>query len=247
VAVYIVTLNAADHYLKARAHYWVTTVEAQATYLFGLQSERHETEEISVVPHVCAGQSETDCQTLLKRIAGGDSQALSDLFHRYARLVRYVGQKILRDDGEADDLVQEVFLYIYRKSALFDKSKGSARSWIVQVAYTQAFLRRRHLNSRRFYSSVNMDKTNGNRCAVNAVADYDNSVEGLFGRNGWKEILEQLTADQQETLRLHFFEGYTLSEIGEKMGQSHVSVRHHYYRGLDKIRRHIAERESWSR
>jgi len=194
-----------------------------------------------------ASPTESNDETLLANVCSGDQDALALLFRRYARLVRYVGQKILRDDGEADDLVQEVFLYIYRKSALFDKSKGSARSWIVQVAYTQAFLRRRHLNSRRFYSSVNMDKTNGNRCAVNGVADYDHSVEGLFGRNGWKEILEQLTADQQETLRLHFFEGYTLGEIGEKMGQSHVSVRHHYYRGLDKIRRHITERESWSR
>jgi len=193
------------------------------------------------------GQAEGCDEALLLSICGGNQDAIALLFRRYARLVRYVGKKILRDDGEADDLVQEVFLYIYRKSALFDKSKGSARSWIVQVAYTQAFLRRRHLNSRRFYSSVNMDKTNGNRCVVNGVADYDHSVEGLFGRNGWKEILEQLTADQQETLRLHFFEGYTLGEIGEKMGQSHVSVRHHYYRGLDKIRRHISERESWTR
>src|SRR6267142_5907699 len=194
-----------------------------------------------------SGQTDASDDALLIKICADDRDALALLFRRYARLVRSVGKKILRDDGEADDLVQEVFLYIYRKSALFDKSKGSARSWIVQVAYTQAFLRRRHLNSRRFYSSVNMDKTNGNRCVVNGVADYDHSVEGLFGRNGWKEILGQLTADQQETLRLHFFEGYTLGEIGEKMGQSHVSVRHHYYRGLDKIRRHISERESWSR
>jgi len=186
-------------------------------------------------------------EALIALTSSSEETAFAVLFRRYARLVRYVGQKILRDDGEADDLVQEVFLYIYRKSALFDKSKGSARSWIVQVAYTQAFLRRRHLNSRRFYVSVNMDKTNGKGCVVNGVADYDHSVEGLFGRNGWKEILEQLTADQQETLRLHFFEGYTLGEIGEKMGQSHVSVRHHYYRGLDKIRRHISERESWKR
>lgn len=231
----------------AKAHYWVTTLEAPATYFLGLQSARHKTGEITVVPHVCVGQSETDCQTLLERIAGGDSQALSDLFRSYARLVHSVGRRILRDDGEADDLVQEVFLYIHRKSALFDKSKGSARSWIVQVAYTQAFLRRRHLNSRCFYSSVNMDKTNGKEWVASGVADYDHSVEGLFGRNGWREILEQLTADQQETLRLHFFEGYTLVEIGEKMGQSHVKVRHHYYRGLDRIRRHILGSASWKR
>ena len=194
-----------------------------------------------------ASPTESSDETLLANVCSGDQDALALLFRRYARLVRYVGKKILRDDGEADDLVQEVFLYIYWKSALFDKSKGSARFWIVQVAYIQVFLRRCHLNSWRFYSFVNMDKTNGNGCVVNGVPDYDHSVEGLFGRNGWKEILGQLTADQQETLRLHFFEGYTLEEIGEKMGQSYVNVRHHYYRGLDKIRRHISERESWSR
>jgi RNA polymerase sigma-70 factor (ECF subfamily) len=191
--------------------------------------------------------TEPSDEALFENVCAGYRDALAVLFRRYARLVRCVGQKILRDDGEADDLVQEVFLYIHRKAALFDKSKGSARSWIVQVAYTQAFVRRRHLNSRRFYSSVNVDKTNGKECVVNGVADYDHSVEGLFGRNGWREILEQLTADQQETIRLHFFEGYTLGEIGEKMGQSHVNVRHHYYRGLDKIRKHISLRESWMR
>jgi RNA polymerase sigma-70 factor (ECF subfamily) len=184
-------------------------------------------------------------EALLSSVQTGNREALGIVFRRYARLVRCVGRRILRDQGEADDLVQEVFIYIHRKAALFDKSKGSARSWIVQVAYTQAFVRRRHLNSRRFYTSVNMDKTNGKDCVANGVADYDHSVEGLFGRNGWREILEQLTADQQETLRLHFFEGYTLGEIGEKMGQSHVNVRHHYYRGLDKIRKHISGRDSW--
>jgi RNA polymerase sigma-70 factor (ECF subfamily) len=179
-------------------------------------------------------------EALLAFVREGNPDALGTLFRRYARLVRGVSQRILRDDGEADDLVQEVFLYIHRKSALFDYSKGSARSWIVQVAYTQAFVRRRHLISRRFYSSVNMDKTTGKECVTNAVADYDHSVEGLFGRNGWREILGQLTPDQRETLRLHFFEGYTLQEISEKLGQSHVNVRHHYYRGLDKIRKQVS-------
>jgi len=225
-----------------------TSVSSSVTTRFpSLPLPKEKTAPIDISMKGPSGKTVASDDALLAKICADDRDALAFLFRRYARLVRYVGKKILRDDGEADDLVQEVFLYIYRKSALFDKSKGSARSWIVQVAYTQAFLRRRHLNSRRFYSSVNMDKTNGNRCAVNGVADYDHSVEGLFGRNGWKEILEQLTADQQETLRLHFFEGYTLGEIGEKMGQSHVRVRHHYYRGLDKIRRHISERESWKR
>ena len=215
---------------------WTTTTRFPA-----LPITRYPTEEVSPDS---GNFVDIPDEALLASVQTGNREALGIVFRRYARLVRYVGQKILRDDGEADDLVQEVFLYIHRKAALFDKSKGSARSWIVQVAYTQAFLRRRHLNSRCFYSSVNVDKTNGKACGMNGVADYDHSVEGLFGRNGWREILEQLTADQYETLRLHFFEGYTLGEIGEKMGQSRVNVRHHYYRGLDKIRRHISVRES---
>jgi RNA polymerase sigma factor (sigma-70 family) len=70
---------------------------------------------------------------------------LSDLFLRYARLVHSVGRRILRDGEEAEDLVQKVFLYVHRKSNLFDSTKGSARSWVLQIAYTQAFLRRRQL------------------------------------------------------------------------------------------------------
>jgi RNA polymerase sigma-70 factor (ECF subfamily) len=68
-------------------------------------------------------------------------------------------------------------------------------------------------------------------------------VEGLFGRNGWKKVVEELTGDQRETLRLHFFEGFTFTEIAEKLGQSYANVRNHHYRGLEKLRRHLAEGE----
>jgi RNA polymerase sigma-70 factor (ECF subfamily) len=177
---------------------------------------------------------------LMLRVNRGDKEALSSLFRRYALPVRSVGKRILRDRAEAEDLVQEVFLYINRKSTLFDSSKGSARSWIIQVAYTQAFLRRRQLKSHGLYLSgiadkpVEIQQTNGTK------AHYDHTVEGLFGRNGWKKIIEDLTEDQRETLRLHFFEGYTFSEIAEKMGQSRANVRNHHYRGLEKLRKHLA-------
>lgn len=218
-------------------------MEAPTTYLLGLQSERHETEKITVVPHVCVGQREADCERLLERIAGGDSQALSDLFRCYARLVHSVGRRILRDSGEAEDLVQEVFLYIHRKSNLYDSAKSSARSWIFQIAYTQAFLRRRQLKSLGFYASGIADKLPEIEQRTHLGADYDQTVEGLFGRNGWRKILEVLTEEQRETLRLHFFEGYTFDEIAEKLGQSYANVRNHHYRGLEKLRKHLADSE----
>jgi RNA polymerase sigma-70 factor (ECF subfamily) len=182
-------------------------------------------------------------EALIARVKTGDRDALSLLFRRHARPVRNVGQRILRDKAEADDLVQEVFLYIHRKSALFDSSKGSARSWIVQVAYTQALLRRRQLKSHGFYLSGITDKPFECFHPSDRGAHYDHTVEGFFGRNGWKKIVEGLTEDQRETFRLHFFDGYTFPEIAEKLGQSYVNIRHHYYRGLEKLRKHADEND----
>jgi RNA polymerase sigma-70 factor, ECF subfamily len=188
-------------------------------------------------------QVETADDGLLANICGGDREALALLFRRYARLVRNVGHRILQDKAEADDLVQEVFLYIHQKSTLFDSSKGSARSWIIQVAYTQALLRRRQLKSHGLYLSGIADKPIECRQPSDNGAHYDLTVEGLFGRNGWKKMEEDLTEDQRETLRLHFFEGYTFIEIAAKLGQSYANVRNHYYRSLEKLRKHLAEGE----
>jgi RNA polymerase sigma-70 factor (ECF subfamily) len=182
-------------------------------------------------------------EALMARVQTGDRDALTLLFRRYAHPVRNVGQRILRDRAEADDLVQEVFLYVHRKSALFDSSKGSGRSWIVQVAYTQALLRRRQLKAQGFYVSGITDKPVECDQGSTKGAHYDHTVEGLFGRNGWRRIVEDLTEDQRETLRLHFFEGYTFTEIAEKLGQSHANVRNHHYRGLEKLRKHLGGNE----
>src|SRR6267142_56637 len=179
-------------------------------------------------------------ETILGRIHAGDRDALAMLFRRFAHSIRNIGRRILRDKTEAEDLVQEVFLYIHRKSELFDSAKGSARSWIVQVAYTQAFLRRRELNSHGFYSSRITDKPVECHQSRNKGAEYDQSVEGLFGRNGWREILGALTHEQRETLRMHFFEGFTFDEIAERLGQSYENVRNHHYRGLEKLRKYLA-------
>jgi len=187
--------------------------------------------------------AEDSDEVLLAKIASGDRDFLTHLFRRYAPKVCAIGRRILRDATEAEDLVQEVFLYIHRKSTLFDSSKGSARSWIFQIAYTQAFLRRRQMKTHGLYASGIADRSPETGSRASAGADYDQSVEGLFGRNGWRGILNALTKEQRETLRLHFFEGYSFTEIAEKLGQSLANVRNHHYRGLERLRKHLSENE----
>jgi RNA polymerase sigma-70 factor (ECF subfamily) len=201
----------------------------------------------SLLPEISSADAESSDESLLTETCAGGRDALSLLFRRYAPTVRNVGKRILRDKVEADDLVQEVFLYIHRKSVLFDSSKGSARSWIIQVAYTQALMRRRELKSHGFYLSGIADRRLECDRSVDDGAEYDRTVEGLFGRNGWKKVVQDLTEDQRETFRLHFFEGHTFTEIAEKLGQSYANVRNHHYRGLEKLRRHLAESELNSR
>jgi RNA polymerase sigma-70 factor (ECF subfamily) len=189
-------------------------------------------------PHSSADDSD---EVLLAKIASGNRDFLTNLFRRYAPRVCAIGRRILRDATEAEDLVQEVFLYIHRKSVLFDSSKGSARSWIFQIAYTQAFLRRREMKSHGLYASGIADRSPKIELRTGSIANYDQTVEGLFGKNGWRGILGALTEEQRETLRLHFFEGYTFTEIAEKLGQSLANVRNHHYRGLEKLRKHLSE------
>jgi RNA polymerase sigma-70 factor (ECF subfamily) len=186
------------------------------------------------------GVEENDDENLLGKIGSGEREALSELFRRFARPIRGIGWRILRNNAEADDLVQEVFLYIHRKGTLFDSSRSSARSWIFQIAYTQAFLRRRRLKSGICVSGI-ADNLHEIELKTNSGADYDRSVEGLFGRTAWQRVLRCLSGEQRETLRLYFFEGYTFAEIAEKLGHSYANVRHHYYRGLEQVRKNLAE------
>ena len=73
-----------------------------------------------------------------------------------------------------------------------------------------------------------------------ATTENDYSAEVVLGRNGLEKVMEALTDDQRETLQLHFFEGYTLAEISEKLGQPRGNVRHHYYRGLAQLRKQMS-------
>jgi RNA polymerase sigma-70 factor (ECF subfamily) len=71
------------------------------------------------------------------------------------------------------------------------------------------------------------------------TTESDYSAEAVLGRNGLEKVVNALSDDQRETLRLHFFEGYTLAEISQQLGQPLGNVRHHYYRALEKLRKQM--------
>jgi RNA polymerase sigma-70 factor (ECF subfamily) len=192
------------------------------------------------IPVTATADTEVSDETLMAGICEGSREALAVLFRRHARIVRGVAYRVLRDSSEADDLLQDIFLLIHRLCKTFDSSKGPARSWILQMTYRRAISRRRYLTSRHFYSRLDLEDAGepaGDFGAKNG--SYDKTVDRLIGEEVLQKTFRELSEDQQKTLRLFFFEGYTFEEIAAKLGQTTGNVSHHYYRGLKKLRRQM--------
>jgi RNA polymerase sigma-70 factor (ECF subfamily) len=179
-------------------------------------------------------------EALISGVCEENREAFALLFRRYARTVRGVAYRVLRDASEADDLLQDIFLLIHRLCKTFDSSKGSARFWILQMTYRRAISRRRYLTSRHFYTRLDLDdaseKIGDGR---NQLAPNDPAIERMIGQEALQKTFKELSEDQQKTLRLFFFEGYTFEEIATQLGQTTGNVSHHYYRGLEKLRRQM--------
>jgi RNA polymerase sigma-70 factor, ECF subfamily len=206
-----------------------------------IRKER-EAADPAYIKDTVAPTEELSDETLIGRICANDAEALGLLFSRYARLIWTVSRKILHNNEEADDLLQDVFLLVRRKAPSFDTSKGTIRSFLVHITYQQAISRRRYLMKRYFYSSRDFEEDTRRQIPAPPAPLYDESVEAHLGQEGLEKAVADLSEEQRETLRLHFFEGYSLEEIAERAGQSYANVRHHYYRGLEKLRRQIPKR-----
>jgi RNA polymerase sigma-70 factor, ECF subfamily len=181
-----------------------------------------------------SAEAKASDEALMKDVSSGCTEALSALFRRYARLIRGIAYKILRDESEADDALQEVFLFLHRRSELFDSSKNSARSWIVQVTYHRAIDRRRYLQSRHFYTQVDLEDVARER----GDTAYQRATVGLESER-LRRVFDSLSQNQRQTLRLFFFEGLTLNEIALELGQTRGNVKNHYFRGLGKLRKQL--------
>ena len=163
----------------------------------------------------------------------GQSDALAVLFDRYQKLVLSIALKIVRDPGEAEDVTQTVFLDVYRAVAQFDPRKGNTKVWLMQYAYHRAINRRQHLNSRDFYKSEELEEALEGRPAETHATFRLSSGET-------KELVRQsmasLSATQKSVIEMACYEGLSMREIADRTGDSFVNVRHHYYRGLQKLR-----------
>jgi RNA polymerase sigma-70 factor (ECF subfamily) len=173
-------------------------------------------------------------EELMVRLQASDANALDILFDRYSRLVLGIALRVLRDYGEAEDVVQEVFFHIFQRASLFDSSKGTAKGWVVQVAFHRALDKRAHLGRRGFYLGTEIESLDD---TLLGETDLDREIGAKLNRAQLEKAFDELPEMQRRTLELFYFEGFELREICEKLNEPLANVRHHYYRGLAKLRK----------
>ncbi|MGH9721367.1 MAG: RNA polymerase sigma factor [Bryobacteraceae bacterium] len=169
-------------------------------------------------------------EILIQRVKIGDSEALEVLFHRYYLRVFSVALRIVRSREEAQDVVQDVFFYLFRRAVLFEEHKGSAASWIIQIAYHRSLDRRRWLRFRLFSGAQHMDTVTEAAMSLELAIWNQQLCEKV------RSALQTLSERQRFAIEKHCLEGLDLREIAALSNDSLSNVRHHYYRGLQRLR-----------
>jgi RNA polymerase sigma-70 factor (ECF subfamily) len=173
-------------------------------------------------------------EDLMACLQQGQGDALAVLFDRYQKLVLSIALKIVRDPGEAEDVTQTVFLDIYRAVAQFDPRKGNTKVWLMQYAYHRAINRRQHLQGREFYKDPALaEEELGIKPAESRTTFGLNSPEATALV---RQTMSALSDTQKSVIEMACYEGLSMREIAERTGESFANVRHHYYRGLQKLR-----------
>lgn len=173
-------------------------------------------------------------EALMEHLCGGHDDALAVLFDRYHRLVLRIAGRILRDRGEAEDLMQSVFFEIYRIKEQFEPQKGTVRTWLLQYAYHRCLNRWHYLKARGL--DYHAYTTEAGEPATSRATAFDRTLNSVDAKLFVRQGLASLTVAQRKCLEMSFFEGLSNQEIAAQMEESVSNVRHHYYRGLQVLR-----------
>ena len=177
-----------------------------------------------------AEPSKTSDSDLLRAIGRGDEAALAACYDRYRLILFGLILRILNDRAEAEDVLQETFLQVWRRANDFDENRGRAFTWLVTIARSRALDRLRSHGSRQ-------------RIAAEAASEAgdvigDATEETLRSEEGAtvRRALIELPEEQQRTLLLAYFEGLTQTEIATRLGIPLGTVKTRMRSGMIRLR-----------
>ena len=172
-----------------------------------------------------------DDAELVKQAQMGCTDCLTVLFHRYYRLVLAIGWRVIRQRCEAEEVAQDVFLAILLQEHPYEIARGSVKTWVAQLAYFKALMRRRSISTKRltaFEEAIHLH---------NGDEFFDFALRPLEQVALVEQCLATLNARQRRTVELIHFEGYTLLEAASILKETLANTRNQYYRGIEALRK----------
>jgi RNA polymerase sigma-70 factor (ECF subfamily) len=171
---------------------------------------------------------------LLARVAKRERAAFEQLYDRYANILYATAMKFLKEDADAQDVVQDVFIQIWDKAKLYDPSKGKPLTWALTLTRNRSIDRIRSIQRRTrlrddFEKETVVDESAGVREALSGV---DASEKSQILR----DAVARLSPEQRKVVELAFFGGFTQSEIAERLGEPLGTVKARARRGLMKLK-----------
>ena len=157
------------------------------------------------------GAPVTDDRLLRDRLVAGDDRALASVIEEFGSLVRNVARRVLRDDAAADDVVQDVFVWLWERPDRFDPDRGSLRSFLAVVA------RRRAIDWIRRHDA---DRRRADRVAQDAPLVNTDLAEDVTARDDAARVraaVATLPSDQREAITLAFFGGLSYREVAVQL------------------------------
>jgi RNA polymerase sigma-70 factor (ECF subfamily) len=177
---------------------------------------------------------ETD-RALIARIEARDDKALALLYDRYSGRLFGLAQRILGDTGEAEEVLQEVFLFVWRAATTFDPARGNVVAWLLVATRSRAIDRIRARRPAARAGLTSLDR-------VPESAD-PSDVEADSAARQWEALcrsaIAELPAEQRAALELAYFEGLTHQEIAARTATPLGTVKTRIRLGLMKLRERI--------
>lgn len=164
--------------------------------------------------------------TLVSAIASGDEGAMGQLYDRYSPIVYSTALRVLRDAGMAEDLLQEIFMQLWRNPAAFDSKRGTLGPWLAAITRNRAidWLRRRR------------PETPSTDVALSIEPDLASQTELALSIGKIRTMLDSMPTTQRDALEMAYFEGLTHTEIAARTGQPLGTIKTRIRSGLLALR-----------
>jgi len=166
---------------------------------------------------------------MIAGIRGGRESAMAQLYDRYSSIVYSVALRVLGDTGAAEDVLQDVFMQLWRKPEAFDANRGSLAAWLAVIA------RHRAIDSLR--------KRKPETDIADVVIALDLDLEEEAGRKiaieKVRSALASMPTEQRKAVELAFFEGLTHSEVAARTGEPLGTVKTRMRAALEKLRHNL--------